>query len=117
MVICSAPVLGLLDVQGAVLPVLSLRRRFNVPEPALDPDAHFLIVRMGDRPAALVVDQVLGVDEIGDRIDPGSVIPGLEQYEGISRMADGLVFIHDLERFFSPHDWRRLDRARAGDAR
>ena len=103
------PVLGLLDVAGTVLPVLSLRRRLKQPEPEIAIEAHFLIVRMGSRHAALAVDEVLAVDSLDGSIEPGDIIPGLEQYGGIVRRPDGLVFIHDLERFFSPDEWHRVD--------
>ena len=105
-----AAVLGLLDVAGSVLPVLSLRRRMGGVEEAIHPDQHFLIVRMGMRRAIVVVDEVLGLEEVADLVEPHGVIPGLERCGGIARLPDGLLLIHDLEQFFSPEEWRQTER-------
>lgn len=107
------PMLGVLDVAGSVMPVLSLRRRFGLPERAIHCDDHFLIVRMGVRPAVVPVDEVLGIEAIGEVVEGEAIAPGLEQYRGVARLDSGLVLIHDLERFFSPDEWRRLDHAMA----
>ena len=47
----SAPpiILGAIDVQGRVLPVFNIRRRFGLPERDIGPSDHFLIARSADR--------------------------------------------------------------------
>lgn len=114
---CPDAVLGVIDVGGAVLPVLSLRRRLGLPPDRLSIDTHFLLARMGARRAMLAVDEVTGVEEVDDPFDPAAIVPGLERYEGIARTCDGLLLIHDLERFFSPSEWRRTERAMADAGR
>src|SRR4051812_48964203 len=59
-----AVVLGVLDVEGEVLPVLSLRRRLRLAERDITPADNFLIARTEQRRVVLVVDEAKGVLEI-----------------------------------------------------
>lgn len=108
----SAPpfVLGVLDVEGEVLPVLSIRRRFGRSQPEIAPESHFLVARMGARRVVLPVEEVLAVVELPRFTEGAAVAPGLEPLKGVARLDDGLVIIHDLEQFFSPEEWRAIDR-------
>src|SRR5271156_4798853 len=56
-------VLGAIDVQGRVLPVFNIRRRFGLPERPLDPADHFLIAHAAGRTVVLVIDAAQGVFE------------------------------------------------------
>ena len=106
-------VLGALDVEGRVLPVLNIRRRFGLREREVSPADQFLIARTAPRTIVLVVDEAQGViersqDEI---IGSAQIAPGLEQFQGVVRLDDGLVLIHDLDRFLSLDEARALDEA------
>jgi purine-binding chemotaxis protein CheW len=106
-------VLGALDVEGDVLPVLNLRRRFHLPERPVAVSDQFLIARAGGRRVILVIDEAAGIIEPTptEMTDAAAVVPGLAQIQGVVRMKDGLVLIQDLEKFLSLDEAAALDRA------
>jgi len=105
------PVLGLIDLAGELLPVLSLRRRLGLADVPLSPAHHLLLARMGARRVLLVVDEVQAVVERSWVPPPDDV--GFAGLRGVARLDDGLVLIHDLEAFFAPGEWRAVDEALA----
>lgn len=111
-----AVALGIINLHGAVVPVLDIRRRLGLPPRDYGLTAHLLVARTSRRAVALPVDEVLGVSEVAAEavITPAAVLPGIGQVEGIVALADGLLFIHDLERFLSLDEERRLAEALDG---
>jgi purine-binding chemotaxis protein CheW len=106
-------VLGAIDVHGRVLPVFNIRRKFGLPERAVDPADHFLIALTARRTVVLVIDAAQGVSEhAATAVTPAaSLAPGLEHIRGVIQLDDGLVLIHDLEHFLSTDEARVLDEA------
>jgi purine-binding chemotaxis protein CheW len=109
----TAIVMGAINVHGRVLPVLNVRKRFLMPEREIGPADWFLLAHTARRTVVLVVDESEGVierpqDEI---VLSTRIAPGLEQFPGVLRLEDGLVLIHDLERFLSLDEARALDGA------
>jgi len=106
-------VLGAIDVEGRVLPVFNIRRRFRLPERTIEPVDHFLIARTAQRTVVLVIDAAQGVLErpATAMIDAASIAPDLGHLQGVIQLEDGLVLIHDLEHFLSPDEARKLDEA------
>ncbi len=106
-------VAGVVSLHGQVVPVFDLRRRLGCParEPALTD--HLLVARAGARRVALPVDEVLGVLAVDAAAitPPDAVLPAPERLAGIVTLADGLVFIHDLEAFLTADEERRLAKA------
>lgn len=104
-------VLGVVDMAGRIVPVLNLRRRFGLPERNVGPDDQLLVAQTSQRTVALVVDEaqeVIGLPLSGI-VESERIVPGLEQIHGVIRMEDGLVLIHDLDRFLSLDEARVLD--------
>jgi purine-binding chemotaxis protein CheW len=63
------------------------------------------------------VDRALELVEVSSEAIESAdrVAPGVEHVEGVARLPEGLVVIHDLERFLSLDEGARLDTAlRAG---
>jgi purine-binding chemotaxis protein CheW len=111
-----AVVEGILNVRGSVIAVLDLRRRFELPARPLDPSEYFVLARAGDRDVALRVDratELIAVDpaEI-DRAEP--LLSRSRYVDGVAKLADGLVLIHDLETFLSAAEAATVDQALAG---
>ncbi len=110
-------VLGVVNVQGRIIPVINVRRRFCLPERESLLTDQLIVAHTARRPLALVVDAVAGVLEYSDQqaVAPQQVLPGLEHLEGVVKMEDGLILIHDVDRFLSLDEEAVLGRAMAGD--
>lgn len=107
-------VLGVLDLQGEPVPVLDVAGLWPSTDD-LDLDDRFLIIDTGRRVLALVVQDVQGVLR-----QPAQSLGGFSglvadadvaRYAGVTRNGDGLVLIHDVERFLSAELARALDDA------
>ena len=106
-------VMGVVNVHGRVVPAVNLRKRFRLPERPLALSDHMVIARTSKRSLVLTADAVDGVVECAAqaRIEAGAVVPGLEYVDGIVRTDDGLILIHDLERFLALDEAALLDEA------
>lgn len=106
-------VLGILDLQGEVIPVINLRKRFRLPERALRSEDQFVIARTATRTLALVVDSTDCVLEQAERsvVPAQEILAGMEYLEGVTRTAEGLVLIHDLESLLFAAEEERLAQA------
>jgi purine-binding chemotaxis protein CheW len=96
-------VLGVINVQGWIVPVVNLRRRFRLPERELHLSDQLLIAHTSRRPVALVIDAVIEVITLAEQdvIAGEKILPHLEYVAGVVKGADGLILIHDLDRFLS----------------
>ena len=105
-------VLGAINVHGRVLPVLDVRRRFRLPTREIRPADWFLVADTARRTVVLVIDDSEGVVERppADIVVSTQIVPGLDGFPGVV-IDDGLVLIHDLERFLSLEEARALDEA------
>ena len=104
-------VLGVVNVQGLIIPVINVRKRFRLPEKDIDISDQFMIAHTSRRRVALVVDAVFGVIERTDVISMQKVVPGIEYVEGIVDLDDGMILIHDLDKFLSLEEERTLNQA------
>lgn len=108
-----AIVLGIVNVQGRVIPVIDVRQRFRLPQREIALTDRMVIARAVGRTLALVVDSVPGVLEISEQqsIAAKDVLPELRYVESVVKLDDGLILIHDLDGFFSLDEQSVLDRA------
>jgi len=106
-------VLGVITVNGKIVPVLDIRRRFGLAERRTGLSDHLIIARTVKRTVALVVD---GANDVIERqaeeiIPPDAILPGMEHVGGVVKLEDGMVFIHDLDGFLSLEEEQALDAA------
>ena len=109
----SPIVLGAINVHGRVLPVLNVRKRFLMPEREIGPADWFLLAHTARHTVVLVVDESEGVVERtqAEVVRSTQIVPDLDHFPGVLRLDDGLVLIHDLEKFLSLDEARALDEA------
>ena len=108
-----ALVRGVINVAGDILPVFDLRSRFGISTSPIDPRQQFALVATSQRRLALLVDDTEGVSEYdASEIDTARRnAEGLDHVLGLLRLPDGVLLIHDPERFLSAAEDQELDSA------
>ena len=106
-------VAGILNYRGRLLPVVDLRPRFGVPKQAMGLSDTFVLVHTSRRQVLIWADTVEGLiqPESNDVIPAAGVVPGLEGVQGVVRLSDGGLLIHDLDAFLSLAEEQQLDEA------
>jgi purine-binding chemotaxis protein CheW len=106
-------VLGVVNLQGKVLPVINLSKRFRLPEREVSLSDQLIVAQTLQRPVALLVDEVTGVIEASTKsvTQSDAILAGTEFISGVMRSHDGMILIHDLESCLSLEEERRLDDA------
>lgn len=106
-------VLGAVNFQGRVIPVINIRRRFNLPEKDIALTDQLVVAHTSRRSVALVADAVHDVisSSAQSLIETENILPGLEFVDGVIKLGDGLILIHDLDRFLSLEEESSLDMA------
>lgn len=106
-------VAGVVNVQGRIIPVVNIRKRFLLPEREIALSDQLIISHTSRRPVALMADSVTGVIEFSeeDVIAAEAILPGMEYVEGVAKLKDGMILIHDLDRFLSLEEERSLTEA------
>jgi purine-binding chemotaxis protein CheW len=105
---------GVIEYQNRVVPVVNLRRRFQLPAAPATPDTRVLVLKSGEDWVGAVVDGVLEVAGF----DPAQLAPppklfrGLagEYLRGIVRMGDRLLIYLDVDRLLSSDERLTLER-------
>ena len=102
---------GVINLRGKAVPVFDLRPRFNLSPKEVEPANHFVVARAGERTVAFLADQALGLFDVAeDAVEKAKeVTPSAEYLEGIVKMPDGLVLIHDPATFLSRAEEVALD--------
>ena len=96
-------ILGVVNVEGQVIPVVNIRRRFNLPEQEINLDDQLIIARTSGRAVALVVDAVSGIVERSEQevIAVEDIVPGTEHVEGVIKLEGDMILIPNLDSFLS----------------
>ncbi|HVR86050.1 MAG TPA: chemotaxis protein CheW [Planctomycetota bacterium] len=102
---------GIINLRGEVVPVLDLRARFQRPPKPAEPSDHLIAARVGKRLVALRADRVIGLVQVPEEDqEKGKTAVALGPYvEGVAKLPDGLVLLHDLATFLSSVETRDLE--------
>ncbi len=106
-------ILGAINVQGEIIPVVNVRERFRLPDREIRLDDHFILARTPKRTVALVADYVVGIRECaeGETVSAGQALPFVEFLKGVAKAEDNLILIYDLDMFLSLDEERALNSA------
>jgi len=97
------PVLGLLNVEGEILPVMNMRCCLRMPQRDMDTSDQMIIVQTANRKICLWVDAVTEIREIPkqDIVSRERILPDIGQIDGAIPCDDGMVLIYNPERLLS----------------
>ena len=110
-------VLGVINVQGQIIPVVDIRQRLHLPAREMNLYDQFILARTLRRRVALLVNSVAGIRELADRewVTAEQVLPGVGYIHGVAKLEANLVLICDLDQFLSLEEERKLEAALVGD--
>jgi len=95
-------ILGVTNLRGTVVPVLDLRKRFNLPSSENTPNTRIVIINADGAKVGIVVDEVTEVLKVGRNSiqppPPMSTTIESSFINGIARINDRLVILLDLEK-------------------
>lgn len=104
---------GVLNLRGAVVPVIDLRARFQLePLGPGGPAAVVVVVSVKGRLAGLVVDAVSDVIQLGP--DQCQAVPEFEGHahrrflSGLATVDGKMLILLDVERLLNPDEWDRI---------
>jgi purine-binding chemotaxis protein CheW len=105
-------VLGVINFQGEIIPVIDIRKLFRLPIREINLDDQFIIARTSKRLVALAVDSVIGVtDLINDKVtDIKASMPFADYISGVTVFENNIILINDLEKFLSLDEQQALDK-------
>src|SRR5271156_3988410 len=96
---------GLINLRGAVIPIVNLRKRFGLPPHEVDEETRTIVVNIQDKTVGCIVDAVTQVMRINrEQIQPPplSVLAVSHQYiAGLARLDDPLLIILDRARLLA----------------
>ncbi len=100
-----AYVLGVINLRGEIIPVMDLRKRFDMPEREADDDTRIIIFKMGEVSLGLLVDSVSEVHQLTEA-DIESVTSitndrSLDYITGVGKMETRLVTLLNVEKLIT----------------
>ncbi len=104
-------ILGIINVEGQVMPVLNTRKWLGLPEREIELQDVFVIVSVNGHSMALVADEVKPVTEVplDEVVDSHEVVRSSGSVEKIAKVEDGLLMVLTAERAISLEELGRLD--------
>jgi purine-binding chemotaxis protein CheW len=108
---------GLVNVRGAIVPVLDLRLRLKLPPKPIALTDHLIFTRASGRLVALRADRAESLMSVDRASIDASLTPSAGLVAGVATLPDGLLLISDPARFLSDDEALELDRAMTGSER
>lgn len=105
---------GVMNLRGAIVPILDLRRRFDMPEVDLTDNTVVVVVNVMERTIGMVVDAVSDVvdmptEELRAAPDFGSNIDA-NFVQGLAPVEDNMVIILNVDDILKSSDLVSLDK-------
>lgn len=96
---------GVTNLRGSVIPILDLRKRFEIDNIELTPDSRIVVINLQGTKVGMIVDAVSEVLQIDDKaIEPPSPMASSIDttfITGIAKIGERLVILLDLDRVLS----------------
>lgn len=107
---------GVINLRGKVIPVIDIRKRFNLEQKEQDEGTRIIVVDVGIQTVGLTVDSVTEVLKLSsESIDPVPVTIARissEYLKGIGKLKERLIIILDLEKMLTDIERISLEQAK-----
>ncbi len=104
---------GVINLRGTVIPVVDLRKRFDMPQRPSNASTRLLIIRISGQSVGLVVDDVTEVITVPvkDIKPPPAVSEGMavDYLLGVCLSGDVLVMMLDIDKLLTTNEVKALE--------
>ena len=104
---------GIIKYQDQILPVMNLKRKFNLSETSLKEDSKIIIVRHGGSSIGLIVDMVSEVIDINNDMIEATpdMVKGISNryISGMIKLKDRIVILIDTASILSKDDIKKIE--------
>lgn len=109
---------GVINLRGDLIPIIDMKKRFNLPGKELDDEARIIVVEVEDQTVGIQVDAVsellrIPVDSI-EPPPPGVASIEAEYLKGVGKVDDRLIILLDIDKLFSHKEKGELKTVNAG---
>jgi purine-binding chemotaxis protein CheW len=108
---------GVINLRGKVIPIVDLRKRFNLGEKDRDKQTRIVVVDVDNKTVGLVVDSVSEVLRLQSNTiePPPPLVAGIdsEYINGVGKLEDRLLILLDLNKIFSKTEKEMLEAVEA----
>jgi purine-binding chemotaxis protein CheW len=110
----KAPVFveGVINLRGEIIPIIDLRKRFNLPAREIGYDSRVIIVEVNGNRIGMTVDSVMEVTRINSSFieKAPAITKGVDSYylSGVAKIDNRLIILLDLERALSDEESTEL---------
>lgn len=103
---------GVINLRGRIVPVVDLRKRFNMSQRERDKNSRIIVVELDDKIVGFMVDAVREVLRVDTNViePPPELAIGIDAgyITGVAKLEDRLLILLDLERILSEEEKHRL---------
>lgn len=103
---------GIINLRGDIIPIVNLKKRFNIAEKDVDSDTRIIINNIKGKDIGFIVDeasQVIKIDD-ADIEEAPDIIKGTErQYiSGVGKVDDHIVILLNLEKILNEEEQKAV---------
>jgi purine-binding chemotaxis protein CheW len=105
---------GIINYRGNVIPIINLKKRFNLEDKGVTDNTRIIIINLNEKQVGFIVDEAsetLRLDD--DAIDPApDMITGVERkyITGVGKQGDRLIILIDLEKVLSDSEKEEIEK-------
>jgi len=107
-------VVGVINLRGEIVPIIDLRKRFNLPPGQITDQTRIIIVTLEDLTVGMIVDSATEVVKLSqDSIEPPPpIVLGIDSsfLEGVGKIGENLLVILNLAKVLKPNEVTELDK-------
>lgn len=94
---------GVVSLRNKVIPVINLRKRFNLSSEQCSAKPRLIVVHLGSQEVGVVVDAVVDVAKITSAqvIPPDAILKEAHYLIGVVKLGDRLILVIDVPRLLS----------------
>lgn len=104
---------GVMNLRGEIIPIVNLKKKFNLPVEELTENARTMVINVGSKRIGFTVDdasEVLALDESSIDPAPEIIVGNDKKYiVGIGKLKDRILIMLDLNALFSNDEKQQIE--------